>query len=125
MRIFIPPEHIGLARELSLQKWVEGKRWPCDRYFQMIDRLRVALSTLDDDSSDNPDAIVYLLASCLRVDEPFRTYILDDRKANMGDDKEWFMKCLSGAWAIIQRYSREVDKGTWKTDLSGAPQVGP
>jgi hypothetical protein len=121
MRIFIPPGPLGRARELDLQKWVGGKHWPVDKYFTMVDRCRQSLALINDELEDSPDAIVFQLAAILRVDTEYQTYILDIRKANLGDDDEWFNKCLAAAWAIIQRYSREVDKGEWKSDLSSAP----
>jgi hypothetical protein len=125
MRVFIPPELKGLVVELSLQKWVDGRVWPRDRYFGVIDRLRNVLLQVDEEQADNPDALALLLAATLRVDDVYQAYILQTRLLDMGDAETWLKKCLAAAWAIIQKYNREVNNKTWQTDLSDGHRDAP
>lgn len=111
MRIFIPPEDKGLAEDLGVIDWVYNKKkWPADRYIEAVERCRLALSTASEDAMDDPSALVYMVASYLRNDEPYQLHIKKTMKLQLGDKDEWFSKCMAAAWVVIQAYNREMTR---------------
>lgn len=114
-RLRIPPELQGLDLALGVQTWVNGKRrypagrsCPLERYFSILEAVRLGAFWVHEELRDDPETIADLLAYTLRTDQDYTDFVLKTARQQVGNSEEWMKKCLLLAWALLQRYNDEA-----------------
>lgn len=113
----IPPDMQGVANDLRLRELVKSRKFPRDRYYESIelyrDRLTEKHPNPEDENLAPPlSAVAPLIAGTIASEGLLLAHCLENG-IEVGDEAEFWNKCMAMAWATLQAHERDVNNGRW------------
>ena len=114
------PAHLQeIAATLALRSWVDGKKFPQEKYFETIDLARPLLARHGAGNGEpRPELVVMILTTTLDEEGLLLTYVLEKGTYPLDvEDREmrWLRCCQAAAWVILQAYERACKAREWPT----------
>lgn len=112
--IRIPAHSLDRARKLSLQSWVENKRFPRSYYFGLVESFREKLRqrTPDGELDEGSNAAVaVMIGGALDSEGALLAHAVAAGTIDITDPNEWLQIIIAGGWCVLQLYERENKDG--------------
>lgn len=98
------PAHLrDTANQINAKKWVQNRKFPRDRWFEIVNRFREELVQLTGNDPPEYKLLVALIAVAVDAENNLIDHVLP-LGVDIPDDTVWSKMCTAVSWVILQEY---------------------